>query len=592
VQNAIEANATKVLIEPAWDFGDFIGNDPPIYKLMIADNGDGMDAGELFNNLSFLARSGRTQDIKENFGIGAKITAFTRSPEGVFYATWKDGKYSGAAFALDKELGKYVIQGWDEESSTGYSQYITWREWIRKPEIINKHGTVVILVGRYTEENIYLPDNEPLPWIQASLNNRYFTIPEQCQIRAWQFKSRDPQRMPRERKTHIEVNGEKVQMGATTNIYGKRYYLDKNARAKGIIAVDNANIYWWLLEDIDKRPEWTTKGKYSGGEIGVVWRGELYNVQSFPGSRDRLIKFGVYAGFSRVYILVEPSDDIVVPLLGRDDLKIEGFKEYPWERWAEQFRAVIPEPLAKYVSAEWEKKKPGLTRHSSKKKELRKFLKLISANRYSPTQDGDILATGEALGGDLPISNRSNGKGPGKHSGGNRFDKYFSHSKDEGTPAKKQPDYSKEPEIKWIVPQEDSDYKDLIGKLVWYDMTNRKVVLNQDYLLCDNIAMWLFGFRNEEISKGNEDLYYRVCQDIARDYIRDKIIETILITERLVKGVLRECWIDEHQRIAFSSESLTVACHNFLQSQSELKRELRKREKALITQQEKVLQVA
>ena len=56
-----------------------------VRKLRITDNGDGMTADEVRENINRLSASAGVQAFDKNFGIGAKVTAAVRNPHGVMY---------------------------------------------------------------------------------------------------------------------------------------------------------------------------------------------------------------------------------------------------------------------------------------------------------------------------------------------------------------------------------------------------------------------------------------------------------------------------------------------------------------------------
>src|SRR5688572_29152371 len=88
VQNALDAHRRcrdgdpehqgHVIVDADWDLHALEGG----WKLAVIDNADGMTGPDMERQVRTMFSSGNTRGLGENFGIGAKIAAGVRSPEG------------------------------------------------------------------------------------------------------------------------------------------------------------------------------------------------------------------------------------------------------------------------------------------------------------------------------------------------------------------------------------------------------------------------------------------------------------------------------------------------------------------------------
>jgi hypothetical protein len=93
LDNAIAANATKLVIELQYIFGDF--------RIVIIDNGDGMSEADLKNAMRYGSDRRPNPKSLGKFGMGLK-TASTAFCRRLVVLTQKDGVQSGRAWDLDQ----------------------------------------------------------------------------------------------------------------------------------------------------------------------------------------------------------------------------------------------------------------------------------------------------------------------------------------------------------------------------------------------------------------------------------------------------------------------------------------------------------
>jgi hypothetical protein len=111
-------------------------------------------------------------------------------------------------------------------------------------------------------------------------------------------------------------------------------------------------VHWYLLaDDHDKRKK--NGGRHiSIGHRAAVHAGEIYDLRTISAGGFRSLQtFGIHTGFQRVALLIEPmgasTDQTRGRLLMEDG---QTSKELPWDRWGDEFAAVMPEALRDLIA--------------------------------------------------------------------------------------------------------------------------------------------------------------------------------------------------------------------------------------------------
>ena len=249
-----------------------------------------MTGEEMVHYINRLSSSIHAQSMEANFGVGAKIAAVPRNHAGIIYLSWKNGSCYMIHVWRDPATGVYGLRRFDRPD--GSAEYWTRLEDAVKPQHIDKHGTMVILLGNQEEENtMQAPPGTPMPsrWVLRYLNSRYFRFPRGITV-----KAREGWELPK---------GDKHNFLRT--ITGMKAWLDANCTDRGTQEVSGGNAHWWILNeklDLDA-------GHYiSGGHAAALYQDELYDMQAGRAGVARLQAFGVIFGHQRVAIYVEPRN--------------------------------------------------------------------------------------------------------------------------------------------------------------------------------------------------------------------------------------------------------------------------------------------
>jgi hypothetical protein len=332
-QNAIEAIIRMGRSDGriVWTFVESNG----VRKLCICDNGVGMAGDELVRYINSLSSSGSVQGMDANYGVGAKIAAATRNPEGLVYLSWQEGVGAGIQLVRDGS-GQYGLIQFDDY------RHVFDAEKANLPEdhAIEDNGTCVILLGNEANEDTAVgPTGQ---WIRKYLNTRYFVIPKNISI-------------------HCRTVG-KTDTGLRP-VYGQKWMLDSASLQKGKVELTSAIAHWWILPDAKHKfdkpievegskainsMETFSTAYFHRGHTALLWKNELYDIQTGNAGYHRLQQFGIFLGVDRVALYLEPTIAAVTTNTARTELIIEDGKP-PWIDWADEFKAKMPAELREFI---------------------------------------------------------------------------------------------------------------------------------------------------------------------------------------------------------------------------------------------------
>jgi hypothetical protein len=218
-----------------------------------------------------------------NFGVGAKIAAATRNPEGLVYLSWQDDV--GAAIQLVKDgSGQYGLLQFPD------FRHVSDADKEDLPnDVIGDSGTCVILLGSEAKEDTAV--GPTAQWIRKYLNTRYFVIPKNISIQCCRTVG----------KTDTGLRP----------VYGQKWMLDAAALHKGKVELRTAVAHWWILpdakhkfdkpiaveggKDINSMETFSTAYLHRG-HAGLLWKNELFDVQTGNAGYHRLQQLRVTGG--------------------------------------------------------------------------------------------------------------------------------------------------------------------------------------------------------------------------------------------------------------------------------------------------------
>ena len=356
VMNAIEAGATDITITPDWEYIDECTREskPLVYRYTVVDNGIGMTDAQLVSFFNNLSASGHDLSGEEatNFGMGAKISLLPWNKEGLIIMSWHKDNPAGSMIRIvkrpsDKNYGLFLWRDEDDLFQKTAVPPVNYKERFL-PD--SETGTIVIALGNSPDEDTFLGPTykgevgaPTSPTHARFLNNRFYEIPENVNIRVIHFNKAEKSFWPKS-----EIASESNGMLAATRVRGTKSFIDKLSIDSGNLALTDATLHWWIL-DPDEKPL-LGRPQYNNTFVGVVYGKELYNV---TGYKDRSLynKFGIVFEEvkKRLVILVEPNKEagLYYPNTPRSSLIYSDSetKELPWQRWGLEFIENIPKQI-------------------------------------------------------------------------------------------------------------------------------------------------------------------------------------------------------------------------------------------------------
>mgnify|MGYP000456261677 CR=1 FL=1 len=396
VMNGIEAilrvgGEGKIIVDVNWT----MYNQDSVFRMCFIDTGDGMTPDQMLEHLNNLSSSGHSNNVYENYGVGAKIAALTRNHEGIFYESWVDGHGYGIYLHFDEESDAYGIRSFGTEENSPWCIELSDDV---KPEDIDKHGTKVTLFGMETGQDTL---NTPAGaegyggrenWFSNYLNTRFFDIPKGIELRGRVGYYRG---IDNRKQCYLR------------QLRGQRVTLDKYKISSGNLMLSDAKVYWWIL----KKDRDSHGREFIKGHTGSLNQGELFDIGS--GRSNKAPGFGIILGKENVVIYLEPIGSYVQNTTRTGLIKQDG-ATLPWDKWQDEFRSKMPEEISAYV-----KNCMNSIINESNDESIRNRLKAVSEfykiSRYKPLKGGSIIADP-----DSEIIQTVGAGGKGKTSGGGR----------------------------------------------------------------------------------------------------------------------------------------------------------------------------
>lgn len=557
-QNAIEAiGRSGVPGEIIWDVDWTAFDLDGIQKLCITDTGDGMTGEEMVRFINQLSSSVSAQSLSGNYGVGAKITAATRNPVGVLYLSWKQAEGSMIHLSRDRDSGQYGLKQWHHQDGA-YAHYLPLEDDVR-PDIVQEHGTKVVLLGESDDANtMQAPPNTPSPsrWISKYLNTRYYRFPEGISVRAregWEYPRSDKDR------------------NYLRRITGQEPYLAQHSVASGSLALSGALAHWWILKD---EPAISNNSGFieSAGHVAALYQDELYELATARAGMSRLQQFGAVFGYRYVVIYLEPQSNGSQQLTtntSRTSLLVNN-EPLPWTDWAAEFRESLPAELEELV-AEKAAAASNTDHSKSIRDRLRDLLDLFRISRYRPAAGGSILVDEERLarGGRLGDSSRDphpSGEGGRSGSGGGGAGRLYAvFERSEGSPGKVvKPDPF--PVVKWVTVMNGTrEYGDIEDRAAKYHSDQNLLLANADFrAFADMVSFFVKEFKNVP---GIEDL----ARDAVRGWFEQALVEAVMGVQALMNS---KEWTQHDIDAALSEQALTTAVMQRYHVHFAVKREL------------------
>jgi len=539
-ENAIEAGATEIVWDVDWQLWEL--SEGQLYKLCVIDNGCGMTGEEMRFYINNLSSSMHEQAMDKNFGVGAKVAAATRNPEGLIYQSWKDGHGAMIQLWRDPDTGEYGLRQFERpDGSWGYWQPISDSA---KPELIKDHGTKVVLLGVDEEHNtVEPPDDVPTPsrWVNRHLNARYFRFPDGVEVKAREGWHADPE----DSKRNI-----------LRRVRGQEAFLDSHSTERGIVDLSEARIHWWILNESDARAK--ASEMINVGHFATLFQDELYEMRTSRAGVMRLHQFGVIFGYDRVVLYTEPFNGErgnLTANTARTQLLRDG-QPLPYADWAAEFREAMPQEITDHMDAVIAGTQTASHREAIEER-LRTYNKLFRLSRYRHRPGGPLSVGDPNLRRRRPPSLTAEAREEAKSDGQRKPKKdqagrlLAAMLAEEGEPGEQQRDRKQElPRVTWISEAEGTRAPGFLeDRAAKYIREDNLIQANADFrVFTDMVDYWCDEYGVEH---GN-----KAVADVVHEWFEQALVETVIGCQAL-QGEQR--WSPDDIDSALCEEALTAA---------------------------------
>jgi histidine kinase/DNA gyrase B/HSP90-like ATPase len=537
-QNALEAGASRI----HWDFDPHIFDATGVQKLCCIDNGCGMSPEEMRSYINRLSASGQRQALDANYGVGAKVATATRNPDGVIYQSWRDGKGAMIQLWRDPDTDEYGLRRFELDDGQ-------WSFWIplsdsAKPDIIDGHGTKVVLLGCDEDHNTMAPPEgvvaTPSRWVSRFLNARYLDLPSRLELKAregWDGDSEDKRNLMR-------------------RVKGQGRFLADHAMQAGTASLAACEVHWWILDEYEKRR--SASDLVNTGHVATLWQNELYEMLTGRSGVSRLHQFGIIFGYDRVVLYIEPHNDskqLITSNTARTQLLLQG-QALPYADWAAEFREEMPQQLRDFMDAVIAGAK-GANHQEAIAERLKHYRKLYRLSRYRLNQEGR-LTVGESV-----LRRQKSGANSGDEGGRSKKERprrprdrtgrmLAAMLAAEGEAGDETPPGDQDlPKVTWVSLENKlrSTPEYLDDRAATYISEVNEIHANADFrAFTDMVDYWCDQY---ELEHGN-----KAVADVVHEWFEQALVETVLGCQAL-QGERR--WPPDQIEKALSDESLTAA---------------------------------
>jgi Fe2+ transport system protein FeoA len=501
-----------------------------VFKLSCIDTGIGMTGPEMVKFINELSSSIHEQSSSGNFGVGAKIAAAPRNPHGLVYMSWKNGVGHMIHLWLDPEEKVFGLKRWPQNGG----EFWTPVSDDLKPQHIQGHGTVVVLLGKSDDHDTMEPPQGThmrSRWILRYLNTRYFRFPKGVTV-----KAREGWELPKgDQHSFLRV------------VQGAGEWLDKNSQSSGVVSLSDAKAHWWIIRhDVDQN-----SGHFaSGGHVAALYQNELYEMTAGRGTSARLMAFGAIFGSDRVVIYVEPTGNSITSNTARTQLLIGG-DALDWPRWATEFRDNLPDEIVQLQEqlGALEGEKDYKKKISERLKEIRDLLRF---SRFKPAKDGSASVVEKEMPGGEPAVGAQQQVGvkePGTK-GGKAGDIYSLFAEAGGDPANPVTGMN-EPKVQWQSLENGTRAPGALeDRAARFVLNQNTLVINADFrVFTDMVDRWAAAYAKAAGAKAT-------VREVVHEWFEQQLVETVMSAMAL-KATGK--WSLQELEQLWSEEALTAA---------------------------------
>jgi Histidine kinase-, DNA gyrase B-, and HSP90-like ATPase len=383
--------------------------DPTLWYLSVADNGDGMTRSEIERYTTTLAVTGanQNQSLTGNQGMGLKISGPTRHKEGILLRSLKDGErsmvqigWTGIEYDLIplNDNGDLVVEVPEEL----FPQFI----------LEQGSGTVVTYLGSDPKANTVVPDGMPKVWLFKYMHQRFHRLGGDHVSLYVRQPARDVTEWPHSREeadaasyfNRAEVIGTGGQWDKYADRLGSGNRGTVDLPGLPSAGIPGARMHWWVLPAPGPGNDLSSR-TYGGGSLAVLYQNELHDWRIGGQANAFFAGLGIIFGKQRIGLVLEPIGDGITSDFARAHVLIDGtpvFEHDAWSWWATQFRQEdkMPERIRETIVEEQQRlNDEDPDRAKRIRDRLKEVVSMLRPRRARRDPSGSINASGDEVAG-------------------------------------------------------------------------------------------------------------------------------------------------------------------------------------------------
>ena len=521
-----------------WTFDEEELKETGIHKLACIDSGPAMDGEELRTLMNNMYSSGKEQSSQGNFGIGAKVAGLYRSPKGLIYKSYKNGKGNIGELVRQPISGKYGLRQ-QEESDGSLTPYLEIPISSMPDEIKDREsGTMVTLLGKSEEEDTFTspPEGEQgKEWLSRYLNGRYFSLPENIQLM-------------------VTYRNNPYQSGESNykrrEIKGMKHFLNLYQDASGEVELNGAKMHWWVMNEKFRKLNYVTNFSHTG----TLFQNEIHDLEvATKTNKSRLNRCGIIHLLNRMVIYAEPTTDGVFADASRTEIFIAPGIKAPWNDWADDFFENLPPEIAK-LEDEASKRSSDGDINIQAYDMLKAWLKDYKVPKYTTKDSGEIEISSLVDSGGVPesgsTSETQNDKlNQQRKNTGSRGKRYSDFTTDDGEKGREVSSEQFIPRVDWIDPEDQPHLEDRAAQ---YIRPHNRLLINKKYR---GFTSWVNLVHTEK--GGGKPGSRTIVEDACKLHWQVHLCETVMRVQMLKKD--GRTWRMDEIDTALSELGLTTA---------------------------------
>ncbi len=544
-------------------------------KLAFWNTGKGMSDEELKKATDLSSSINKTMALDENFGIGAKVSGLTVSPEGIRYRSCKEGVVNEVTIGFDDDEGTYVRFSM-ELPDGNFDTVCDVTEAVKKEgQDISFDWTEVALFGESEDHDTVAQPlgkdkNVDRSFVATSIFRRFATFRSDAEVKI---------------DVAMTKGGGKGETGRNRRLKTLAQVIDKLPRSERVSCpLDEVHVTY--IHD-PKHPSYShtlsalaNPATASTTFCAVVHKGERYDFKTSKSWSAAAPNFGVPFGSKVLTVEIEIPDDMALPSQYRDNLMWPDDRSLMTaEVFSDYVRELMPDWVKEIIREQSPKTDEDLddlqTDLQSLLDEFRVPTVTLSPSRKplaSPTESND---EGSDTSDPIDLETEFGGE-PDLHHDPDAEADSANPQRAKQKKVRKAPDGAKAsrstaalervPEIKILTTPEDIAEKNLKGRGGRYYKEAQTLFINGLYPVVDRMAAEL---ERELRGSGEAEVVRGAILQASQRFMAYRVGKA---TCYAISKRISDDWSNDDLDLATSPESLSMAADDYKQSMIKAKK--------------------